>query len=118
MREAHGYFCRAVRMHSNLAMRSGLGSLEDAAQELTLVFAQRLTGEHPFDPTLASLSHYCTIMTRSVLINRLNKRWRHAVGHHGIMTEFGDREARLDEDVISEVLDPELGAEWMAVLDG
>lgn len=92
-------------MYSNLTMRAGLEP-DDAAQEILVIFCARLQGAHPYDPKRASLANYCTMLTRSVLINRLNKRRRHSIGFDRLTMEFGDRVGDLDVDALSDLLSP------------
>jgi len=104
--QAYKSIKRAVGMYSNLTMRAGLEP-EDASQELLVIFTQRLQGQHPYDPARASLTNYCTMLVRSVLINRLNKRRRHSIGYDRLVDEFSDRTAALDLDAFSDLSTPE-----------
>lgn len=100
---------RACGMYSNLTLRAGLEP-EDAAQEILVIFCQRLQGQHPYDPARASLANYCTMLTRSVLINRLAKRRRHSIGFDRLVDEFGSRVGDLDVDALSDLLAPPMFA--------
>ncbi|MCY1055419.1 hypothetical protein [Nannocystis sp. SCPEA4] len=104
--QAYKFLKRAVGMYSNLTLRAGLDP-DDAAQELLMIFSQRLQGEHPYDPARASLQNYCTMLVRSVLINRLAKRRRHSIGFDRLVDALGDRVGDLDLDAMSELVTPE-----------
>ena len=93
-------------MYSNLTMRAGLEP-EDASQEILTIFCARLQGEHPYDPARASLSNYCTMLVRSVLINRLAKRRRHSIGFDRLVDALGDRVGDLDLEAFSDLSTPE-----------
>ncbi len=54
-------------------LASGL-ELEDAVQHLVIVFAARLQGPSPFDPSRTSLKNYLFLLARSVLANQAEKR--------------------------------------------
>lgn len=106
VKQAHKHIRRAVGLYSNLTMRAGFEA-EDATQEILTIFCGRLQGHHPYDPQRASLPNYCTMLARSVLINRLNKRRRHSIGYDRLSDEFSNRVGELDVDALSELVTPE-----------
>lgn len=104
--QAHKAIRRAVGLYSNLCGRAGFEP-EDAVQEIVRIFCSRLQGGAPYDPQRASLQNYCVMLTRSVLINRLNKRRRRSIGFDRLALELSDRVGDLDVDALSDLITPE-----------
>lgn len=81
-------------------MRASGMDPEDALQELIITLTARLQGSHPYDPKRGRFAGYCYLLTRSVLVNRVTKRKRRAVGMAMLALHSRDRVAEMDLDAM------------------
>lgn len=87
-------------MYFGSLLRASGYEVEDAVQELVLVFTGRLQGSHPFDPMKAQLRTYLYMLVRSVLINRIERRKRRSRGMSTLAAHHRNRHAELDLEAL------------------
>jgi DNA-directed RNA polymerase specialized sigma24 family protein len=86
---------QAIRNVLPLLHASGL-DFEDAHHHLTIIFAKRLQGDHPYDADRgAQLRTYLFMLARSVLINLTKKAKRRSKGLGRIEEDQRERVADL-----------------------
>lgn len=76
VKEAYGYFTKYATINFNLRYKAGFPEVEDAVNELIIIFCERLQGKNPFNPNKSKLYTYCVMLGRSVFINRFNRACR------------------------------------------
>lgn len=96
---AYPILAKACTYFGSLLRASGYEQ-EDLQQELLIVFVGRLQGTHPYDPQRAQLRTYLYMLTRSVLLNRIERRKRRARGMSTLAAHQRDRCGELDIEAL------------------